>query len=169
MLRAVRQVFATLPLAVDCDGLCKLTQRDLFYRLEDFMLRWIEQPFAADDLVAPAMLQENIRTPLCLHQSITSVERLEQALDLQSAKIIRLDTSLLGGITPALAVNRLATEAGLQQTIGGPANTREGATVIQTLAQLPGVSLPCEITDLATLPAAETLIGSTTARAEIAR
>lgn len=160
MLRAVRQVFATLPLAVDCDGLCKLTQRDLFYRLDDFMLRWIEQPFAAEDLVAPAMLQENIRTPIGLHQSITSLERLEQALDLQSAKLIRLDASLLGGITPALAVNRLASEAGLQQTVGGPAATREGATVNQTLSRLPGVSLPCETTDPATLPSAESLINS---------
>jgi O-succinylbenzoate synthase len=167
MLRAVRQVLPVVPLAVDCDGLCKLAQREMFYRLDDFMLRWIEQPFDCGDLVAPAIIQQDIRTTLCLHQSVTSLERLEQILDLQSAKAIRLDISLLGGITPTLAVQRLAMEADLLQTVGHPAVTREGAAASAVLAQLPGITLPCDIIDLATRPTAESLIGNATMQAKI--
>ncbi len=90
MLRAVRQAFPVAPIAVDCDGLCTLSQQEMFYRLEDFFLKTIEQPFEADDLVAHAMLQENLRTPICLDQSVTSLARAEQALDLGCCQAMRI-------------------------------------------------------------------------------
>ncbi|MBI3836594.1 MAG: antibiotic biosynthesis monooxygenase [Planctomycetia bacterium] len=36
MVRAVRQAFSAEPIAIDCDGLCRLGQQEIFYRLEDF-------------------------------------------------------------------------------------------------------------------------------------
>ncbi|HEY1784688.1 MAG TPA: enolase C-terminal domain-like protein [Pirellulales bacterium] len=104
VVRAVRDSLSNVPLWVDADGLCNLDQREMFFRLEDFYLQRIEQPFPADDLVGHAMLQESLRTPVALDQSITTAARLEQAIDLVSCRQVRLNPQRLGGITPTLAL-----------------------------------------------------------------
>jgi O-succinylbenzoate synthase len=144
MLRAVRQVYPAVPLAIDCDGCCSFTQREMLYRLDDFMLRWIEQPFAADDLVAHAMLQEQIRTPICLHQSITSVERAEQALDLGSGKMFKLDPTLTGGLTEARAIHEAVT-ASVPLAVAGTYQTLAGERAHRALATLAGFTLPSDL------------------------
>ena len=65
VLRAVRRTFGSQPLGVDCDAAYTLAAQEMFYRLEDFFLDWIEQPLPPDDLVGHAMLQESLRTPIC--------------------------------------------------------------------------------------------------------
>jgi O-succinylbenzoate synthase len=119
MLRAVRQAFPSEPIAVDCDGQCTLSQQDMFYRLEDFFLKYVEQPLEPDDLVGHAMLAENLRTPLALDQSVTSVARVEQALDLGCCKLMRLDLSRVGGLTPALAIHKACAAAEVRVMVGG--------------------------------------------------
>ena len=145
MLRAVRQMFPTVPLAIDCDGCCQLGQREMLYRLDDFMLRWIEQPFSANDLVAHAMLQETIRTPICLHQSITSLDRAEQAIDLGSCKLMKLDPTLIGGLTPTRAVYESCLASKLPLAVGGKYATPAGRAALTALASLEGFSLAAEI------------------------
>jgi O-succinylbenzoate synthase len=143
VLRAVRQVYPATPLAIDCDGCCSLSQREMLYRLDDFMLRWIEQPFAADDLVAHAMLQEQIRTPICLHQSITSVERAEQALDLGSGGMFKIDPTLTGGLTAAQAIHDAAAAA-VPLAVAGVYQTVAGERSHRALATLAGFTLPAD-------------------------
>ncbi len=133
MVRVVRSVYPTARLWIDCDGLCSLDQRETFFRIEDFLLERIEQPLAADDLVGHAMLQETLRTPLSLDQSITSVDRAEQALELGSCRQVRIDPERVGGITPALAIAAVCKSAGAQ-ALAGVATTAHGLEVAQALA-----------------------------------
>ncbi|HTU25380.1 MAG TPA: enolase C-terminal domain-like protein [Pirellulales bacterium] len=111
VIRALRQTTNNIPLWVDADGLCTLDQRDLFYRLDDFDLERVEQPLAPDDLVGHAMLQQSSRTPIALDQSITSAGRLEQAIDLESCRQVRLNPQRLGGITPLLSLAAACRQA----------------------------------------------------------
>ncbi len=146
MLRAVRQEFAAAPLAIDCDGLCSLAQQEMFYRLEDFFLQFIEQPLPADDLVGHAMLQQNLRTPLALDQSVTSPARVEQALDLGSCRLVRIDPVRVGGLTPALAIHDLCRAANVPCVVGGGRNAGVAAAAAAALAarcegMLPDVAL----------------------------
>ncbi len=119
MVKAVRESFPAEPIAIDCGGLCTLGQQEMFYRLEDFFLKYIEQPFAADDMVGHAMLQQAIRTPICLDQSINSLERAEQAIDLGSCRRVRIDVARVGGLTPALAIRQACEDARLAWALGG--------------------------------------------------
>ena len=73
MVDFVRKEFPTLSIHIDCEGGLTLGHTEMLYRLEDFMLAMIEQPLAADDLVGHAMLQESLRTPICLDESIASL------------------------------------------------------------------------------------------------
>ena len=144
MVRAVRQVFAVEPIAIDCDGLCTLGQQETFYRLEDFNLTCIEQPLAADDLVGHAMLQESLKTPICLDQSITSSERAEQAIDLGSCRQIRIDPTAAGGFTPALAIREVCTAAQISCAVGAAVPSALGTFAALALATLSGFLLSAE-------------------------
>ncbi len=136
MVRAVRARFPTTALWIDCDGLCRLEQRETFFRLDDFLLRSIEQPLAPDDLVGHAMLQEAIRTPIALDQSICSLERVEQALELGSCRQVRIDPQRVGGITPAIAIAAVCAEKGAT-ALAGVVTTTLGLHVAQALAASP--------------------------------
>jgi O-succinylbenzoate synthase len=145
MLRAVRQQFGSEPIAIDCDECCSLGQRDMFFRMEDFFLSYIEQPLAADDLVGHAMLQESLRTPIALDQSITSLERVEQALDLGSCRLLRVNLARVGGITPALEIVRACRAGGVPCAAGGGSFGRVSAAATAALATLcDGGPMPLE-------------------------
>lgn len=134
MLRAVRQAFPSQALAVDCDGLGTLDQQEMFYQMEDFFLESIEQPLAADDLVGHAMLQSSIRTPVCLDQSITSAARVEQAIDLASCRMVRVDIARVGGLTPALEIRDICRRAKIPVGVGGRPGSEVAGSAAAALA-----------------------------------
>jgi o-succinylbenzoate synthase len=144
MLRAVRQAFSSEPIAIDCDGLCTLGQQEIFYRLEDFFLKYIEQPLAADDVVGHAMLQSSIRTPICLDQSVTSLERVEQAIDLGSCQMVRIDVARVGGLTPAVAIREACRLAKIPCGVGGGPHNEIAASAAAALAASCELPLPHE-------------------------
>lgn len=144
MLRAVRQTFGSEPIAIDCDGLGTLGEQETFYRLEDFFLKYIEQPLAADDLVGHAMLQQALRTPLCLDESITSPARAEQALDLDSCRLAKIELGRVGGLTSALAIGKTFADAGIPCAASAPCAGPLVAQATLALATLPAFSTAVE-------------------------
>jgi O-succinylbenzoate synthase len=83
---------------------------EMLYRLEDFMLAMIEQPLPADDLVGHAMVQESLRTPICLDEGLASLSQTEMAMELHSCKFVNLKPGRVGGLTPAVAIHDLCHE-----------------------------------------------------------
>ncbi len=144
VLRAVRQAHPATAISVDCGGRCSLEGRELFYRLEDFHLDAIEQPLAVDDLVGHAMLQESLRTPIGLHQSITSLDRAEQAIDLGSCRQVRIEPALVGGLWPALAIRAACEAAQIPCGLGATAQAALATRSQIALATLPNFSLPAD-------------------------
>lgn len=121
LLQAVRQVFPYENIFLACRGsFDPELHADWFYRLDDFMLPGIEQPFAADRIFDCARLAQSIHTPVWLHESITRPDLIRSALE-QSRFGLTLDLLTLGGLTPALAALNIADE--------------EGATVAVSLAE----------------------------------
>jgi o-succinylbenzoate synthase len=104
MLRGVRQEFPEGAFHIDCEGALSLNHTELVYRFDDFALEMVEQPLAPEDLVAHAMLQESLRTPICLDESIASPLHAEMALDLKSCRQVNLKAGRVGGLTAALEI-----------------------------------------------------------------
>jgi O-succinylbenzoate synthase len=105
MINVVRQEFGTETLHVDIEGAMTLSNMETLCRLDDFMLAMVEQPLLPADLVGHAMVQEALRTPICLEESIVSTDHVEMALDLKSCKFINLGIGRVGGLTPAVAIH----------------------------------------------------------------
>jgi O-succinylbenzoate synthase len=145
VLRAVRQEFPTLRMHVDCNGGYTLADMEMLCRLDDFALAMIEQPLDSDDLVDHAHLQRQIRTPICLDESITSLRRAELAIELGSCRVINIKPGRVGGLTPALTILETAREAGIDCWVGGMLESAVGARMNLALATCAGFTYPADL------------------------
>lgn len=134
MLRFVRSIAEMHPFHIDCEAALRLEYLEIFQRVDDFFLTMIEQPLAADDLVGHAMLAESIRTPLCLDESITTLEQAEMAAELKSCQTINLKLGRVGGFTPALAISEHCKESELSCYVGADLQSAIGQRASLALA-----------------------------------
>ena len=70
MLRAVRRQHPQHPIHIDCNSGYRLSDLSLFQQADEFGLAMYEQPLPHDDLVDHAELQRQVKTPVCLDESI---------------------------------------------------------------------------------------------------
>lgn len=132
-------------LSVDANSAYTLNDLDHLKALDEFGLLMIEQPLDHDDLVDHARLQAELKTPICLDESITSVRRAEQALELGSCRLINIKVGRVGGYSQALAIHDLCYERGVPVWCGGMLESGIGRAHNLALASLPGFTLPGDI------------------------
>ncbi|MGQ9575150.1 MAG: o-succinylbenzoate synthase [Thermoguttaceae bacterium] len=118
MVAAVRQTYPVQTFHIDVEGTMGLNHMEMLCRLDDFSLAMIEQPLAPDDLVGSAMVQDTIRTPICLDEAITTPHQAEMALDLHSGKYVNLKVGRVGGLTPAIQIHDACQEQGIPCWVG---------------------------------------------------
>ena len=151
MLSAVRQEFPTQTLHIDCEAGMRLEHMDTIHRVDDFSVDLMEQPLPADDLVGHAMIQESIRTPVCLDESITTVEQADMALELKSCTYIDLKPGRVGGFTPALAIAKAAAAEDVTCWVGAEPQTAVGLRLGLALAAKEAFTYPADWIDTETL------------------
>ena len=105
----------------------------------------IEQPLAPDDLVRHAKLQSELRTPLCLDESITSVARAEDMIVLKSGRIINIKPGRVGGFTQSKAIHDVCQKNGIPVWCGGMLESGIGRAHNAALASLPNFTLPGDL------------------------
>ena len=93
---------------VDCNSGFGLDDIKLFKELDELGLAMIEQPLGYDDLIFHAELQSKIKTPICLDESITSVDRARKAIDIDACRYINIKTSRVGGLTNAIKIRPMS-------------------------------------------------------------
>jgi len=144
-VRAVRQAFPDLPLQVDANSAYTLADSQTFQAMDDLDLLMIEQPLAEDDLLDHVRLQAELKTALCLDESILSARIARQALEAGACRIINIKAGRVGGLTEAAAVHDVCREAGAPVWCGGMLETGIGRASNLALASLPGFTLPGDI------------------------
>ena len=145
MVAAVREAFPDAVMHIDCNSGFTLDSLPLFRELDRLGLAMIEQPLAHDDLLDHARLQAEIETPICLDESITSIDRARQAIDIGAARWINIKHGRVGGLTNAIAIARLCHARGVPFWIGGMLESAVGQGPSIALATLPGASYPADI------------------------
>ena len=134
MVSSVRREFGSMLIHGDLEGALSMGYSELLYRFDDFFMKMLEQPLAASDLVSSAMLQNNIRTRICLDESIQSVLDAQIAVDLRSGRCINLKPQRVGGLTPALEILKHAESHQTDCWVGATPSTAIGARFNLTLA-----------------------------------
>ncbi|MCS6850867.1 MAG: o-succinylbenzoate synthase [Gemmataceae bacterium] len=145
MLRAVRQRFPAAAIHIDCNSGYRLEDARLFQSIDEFHLAMIEQPLAHDDLLDHAALQRQIKTPICLDESITSLDRARQALEVRACRYVNVKPGRVGGLTVALAIHDLCRGQGVPCWVGGMLESAIGAAHCLALATLPNFTYPNDI------------------------
>jgi O-succinylbenzoate synthase len=145
VVRRVRDRHPALPLQVDANSAYTLADIDRLRALDAFKLLLIEQPLAHDDIIDHARLQEQLETPICLDESIHSVEDARKALDLGACRIINIKVSRLGGLLEARRVHDHCLARGVPVWCGGMHEFGIGRAANVAIASLPGFTLPGDI------------------------
>jgi len=139
---AVRAAHPDIALSVDANAAYALDDIDVFRELDAFDLLMIEQPLHHDDLVEHAKLQAQIRTDICLDESIRSAADAAAAIKLRACRIVNIKQGRVGGVPEAARVHDVALDAGVPVWCGGMLETGIGRATNLALAALPGFTLP---------------------------
>jgi O-succinylbenzoate synthase len=147
-VRAVRARWPDLPLMADANSAYRLDEPAHVAALEaldESNLMMIEQPLGDDDIVDHARLQARLKTPICLDESIHSLDDCRKALDLDSGRIINIKVSRLGGLGEARRVHDLCHERGVPVWCGGMHEFGIGRAANVALCSLPGFTIPGDV------------------------
>lgn len=132
-------------LMADANNAYTLDQADRLAELDTLGLMMIEQPLTWDDLVRHAELQKRLRTPLCLDESITSLERAQDMVTLGSGRIVNIKSGRVGGFTSAIAIHDFCQESGVPVWCGGMLESGVGRAYNVAIASLPNFTLPGDV------------------------
>jgi len=142
---AIRKEFGDIPLMVDANSAYSLDDLDLFRRLDEYNLLMIEQPFHYDDIVDHAKLQKEIRTPICLDESIRSEDDARKALELGSARVINIKLSRVGGLQETKRIHDLCEKRAVPVWCGSMLESGIGEAHNLAMATLPNFKIPGDI------------------------
>jgi O-succinylbenzoate synthase len=145
-LSAARQALGPdAPLMADANNAYSLADVESLKRLDDLNLMMIEQPLAHDDLLRHVELQKQLRTPICLDESITSVDRAEDMIALGSGRIVNIKPGRVGGFRQSLAIHDLCARHGIPVWCGGMLEAGVGRAHNVALASLPNFTMPGDL------------------------
>jgi O-succinylbenzoate synthase len=144
-VRTVREAYPKAPLMADANNAYSLADIPRLKQLDAFELMMIEQPLSHDDLVRHAELQRALKTPVCLDESITSVERAEDMLTLKSGRIINIKPGRVGGYQQSKAIHDLCFKNDIPVWCGGMLESGVGRAYNVALASLPGFTKPGDV------------------------
>ncbi len=145
-VRLVRELIGPeMGLQVDANTAYGRTDAEHLRRLDEFDLLLIEQPLPEEDMLGHAQLAVAIDTPVCLDESIISLQTAADAIELGAAEIINIKPGRVGGYLEARRIHDLCVDRGVPVWCGGMVETGIGRAANAALAALPGFTLPGDI------------------------
>ena len=145
-VRAVREALGgDVHLMADANSAYTLADADHLQKLDAFDLIMLEQPLSRDDLIRHAELQRRMRTPICLDESITDVDRAEDMIALGSGRIINIKPGRVGGFTVSKRIHDVCARNDIPVWCGGMLESGVGRAYNVALASLPNFSLPGDL------------------------
>lgn len=140
---AIRARFPDIPLQVDANSAYSLSAEHLsaLKALDEYRLLLIEQPLAEDDIIDHATLQAQLKTPICLDESIRTRDDARKAHQINATRIINIKRGRVGGISEALAIHDYCRANNIPVWCGGMLETGVGRAINLALATLPGFTM----------------------------
>jgi len=143
--REVRRQFPDILLQADANGAYSLADKDQLKELDAFQLLMLEQPFPPYDLWDHSQLQKQIKTAICLDESIISVKTARQAWEMGSCRIVNIKVGRVGGIVEARKIHDFCQQKSMPVWCGGMLESGIGRAHNIHLATLPNFRLPHDL------------------------
>jgi O-succinylbenzoate synthase len=145
MIKALRREFPNQVMSVDANSAYTLGDAELLKKLDEFDLLMIEQPLAYDDIVDHAELQPQLKTSICLDESILSADDARKALKLGACRIINVKLGRVSGHTEARRIQAYCHERDVPVWCGGMLEAGIGRAHNIAMSTLPGFVLPGDV------------------------
>lgn len=142
LVEAIRRKFGDIDLMVDANSAYTLKDIKLLKRLDKFNLTMIEQPLGDDDIIDHSRLQKELKTPICLDESILSAEDARRALYLKACKIINIKPGRVGGLLESKKIHDLCMKNGIGVWCGGMLETGIGRAYNIAISSLSNYKYP---------------------------
>lgn len=140
LLKSVVTAYPELQFFADANGSFQVCNFDRLTAFDDVGFTLIEQPFGERQWALHARANKELKTPICLDESITCVEDVQEMIDQESGGIIVLKMSRLGGWTETLKVVELCQSYSIGMWVGGMIEFGVSKAHNLALASLPGIS-----------------------------
>jgi O-succinylbenzoate synthase len=147
VVREVRERFPDILLMVDANSAYTLADVELFRKMDELDLMMIEQPLDYRDMWDHAKLQRQIQTPICLDESIHSLDDARRAIEMGATRIINIKAGRVGGLSSARDIQNLAAEHHIPVWCGGMLESGIGRAHNVHLSTLSNFTLPGDVSD----------------------
>jgi O-succinylbenzoate synthase len=135
-----------LPLTVDANGAYEWPAHERELRaLDDTGLLYIEQPLAPDELVGHARLGRELRTPICLDETLKSAAHARQVVELEGPRVWNIKVHRVGGLTEVCRIYRIAADYGAELWAGTMPESGIGSQAPLAVAALPRCVYPTDL------------------------
>jgi O-succinylbenzoate synthase len=146
LVEAIRSQFANITLSVDANSAYSLNGHlSVVKQLDNYRLLMIEQPLAAGDLVDHAKLQSQIKTAICLDESIVAIDDVRHAFELGSCRIVNIKLGRVGGHSEARQIQAYAAACGVPVWCGGMLESGIGRAHNIAMSTQSGFTLPGDV------------------------
>jgi O-succinylbenzoate synthase len=144
-VETVRSRFGPIPLMVDANAAYTMADAAHLSRLDAYDLMMIEQPLDYDDVMDHAQLQRQLKTRICLDESIKTVTVARDAIAAGACRIINIKPGRVGGFAESVKLHDLCAAHDIPVWHGGMLESGIGRAANIHLSTLPNFSLPGDI------------------------
>ena len=145
VLEKVRSRWADITLSVDANSAYTLDETEHLREFDQFNLLMIEQPLWNDEIYYHARLQKELRTSICLDESIEHVRDAAFAVEAGACRIINIKVGRVGGFSEAKKVHDVCQSNRVPVWCGGMLESGVGRAHNIALSTLENFCLPGDV------------------------
>lgn len=145
VLEKVRSRWPDIVLSVDANSAYTLDQVEHLRRFDQFNLLMMEQPLWSDDIYYHARLQKELRTSICLDESIGNARDAACAIETGACRIINVKVGRVGGFSEAKKVHDVCHAQNIPVWCGGMLESGIGRAQNIAISTLTNFVLPGDV------------------------
>jgi O-succinylbenzoate synthase len=145
ILEKIRSRWADITLSCDANSAYTLDQAEHLRSFDQFNLLMIEQPLWDDEIYYHARLQKQLRTAICLDESIVGARAAAFALEIEACRIINVKVGRVGGFTEAVHIHEICHQKNVPVWCGGMLESGLGRAHNIALSTLENFRLPGDV------------------------
>lgn len=145
VLERIRSRWSDITLSCDANSAYTLDQVEHLRKFDQFHLLMIEQPLWNDDIYYHARLQKELKTSICLDESIVSARSAAFAAETGACRIVNIKVGRVGGFSEAISIHDVCQSQKIPVWCGGMLETGIGRSHNIALSTLANFSLPGDV------------------------
>jgi O-succinylbenzoate synthase len=145
VLERVRSRWSDIVLSCDANSAYTLDETEHLRKFDQFNLLMLEQPLWNDDIYYHARLQRELRTAICLDESIRHARDAAAAVETGACRIVNIKVGRVGGFTEAKKIHDVCQANNIPVWCGGMLESGVGRAHNIALSTLENFRLPGDV------------------------